>query len=301
VLVPLRAYADPTPADIDRDMAAASQRLETVVEQYNTAQENLRATQAQLSALDVELAPLAAQLDGLAQQVARIATSAYKTAGAGPLSSLLSAGSPATFLDQLTMLDHISREQARDLAALKQARARYDSRHAELIELAGHQNEQQAQLATTKATIEAELASLQQLRAKSAATRVARSAPRDTYVPAYSGGASGVAVNFAYRQLGKEYRWGGEGPDEYDCSGLVLASWRAAGVSLPHSSSMQWNAVHHIGRDQLRPGDLVFYYSDIHHVALYIGDGRMIHAPQEGERVSIRGIDYQSIYGYGRV
>ena len=126
VLVPFRAYADPTPADIDRDMAAASQRLETVVEQYNTAQENLRATQAQLSALDVELAPLAAQLDGLAQQVARIATSAYKSAGAGPLSSLLSAGSPATFLDQLTMLDHISREQARDLAALKQARARYD-------------------------------------------------------------------------------------------------------------------------------------------------------------------------------
>jgi peptidoglycan DL-endopeptidase CwlO len=298
VLAPFKASAEPAPADIERDAAAAGQRLEVVVEQYNTAREKLSATQAQLNALDGQLAPLAAQIDQLAQQVATIATSAYKAAGLGQVTALLSAGSPSSLLDQLTLLDRLAREDARDLATLRTARTQYDAQRAELETLAAQQAQQEAQLGNTKATIEAELSALKALRASS---RAGRAAPRDGYVPVYSPDAAGVAVRFAYRQTGKEYRWGGEGPDAYDCSGLVLASWRAAGVALPHSSQMQWGAVAHIGRDQLQPGDLVFYYNDIHHVALYVGDGRMIHAPQEGERISMRPIDYQQIYGYGRV
>jgi cell wall-associated NlpC family hydrolase len=120
-------------------------------------------------------------------------------------------------------------------------------------------------------------------------------------VPVFPNDAGGAALRYAYQQIGKWYQWAAAGPNTYDCSGLVLASWRQAGKDLPHSAAMQWNRVKHIQREELRPGDLVFYFRDIHHVAMYAGDGRVIEAPQSGERVSIRQMDFASIFGYGRV
>ncbi|OLB74934.1 MAG: hypothetical protein AUI14_22360 [Actinobacteria bacterium 13_2_20CM_2_71_6] len=79
-----------------------------------------------------------------------------------------------------------------------------------------------------------------------------------------------------------------------------MASWRAAGVSLPHSAALQWATVAHVSRDQLEPGDLVFYYGNIHHVAIYIGDGKVIHAPTYGEDVVIAAVDHQPVHGFGR-
>jgi peptidoglycan DL-endopeptidase CwlO len=111
---------------------------------------------------------------------------------------------------------------------------------------------------------------------------------------------AGVAVSFAYAQIGKGYRYAAAGPDAYDCSGLTMAAWAAAGVSLPHNAARQYGSVPHVSRDQLAPGDLVFYYGDIHHVALYVGAGRIIHAPNEGETVRVEPIDLAPIAGYGR-
>nr|WP_277349668.1 C40 family peptidase [Planosporangium thailandense] len=108
-------------------------------------------------------------------------------------------------------------------------------------------------------------------------------------------------MRYAYQQLGKWYEWAAAGPNTFDCSGLVLAAFRQAGRTLPHSAALQWKQVRHITRDDLRPGDLVFYYSDIHHVAMYAGDGRIIEAPQTGQQISIHQMDHAPIVGYGRV
>src|SRR2546423_10526682 len=105
----------------------------------------------------------------------------------------------------------------------------------------------------------------------------ARSGPR------YRPGRAGGAVGSAYGQLGKPYRWGAAGPNSFDCSGLTMASWKAAGVGLPHSAALQWAQVHHVSRADLRQGDLVFYYGTIHHIAIYIVVGRGFHAPTYGE------------------
>ena len=109
-----------------------------------------------------------------------------------------------------------------------------------------------------------------------------------------------MAIRFAYAQLGKPYQWGAAGPDSYDCSGLTMASWRAAGTNLPHSAALQWAVVAHEARDQLAPGDLVFYFGNIHHVAIYIGEDKVIHAPTYGEDVTIAPIDHAPVFGYGR-
>ena len=123
--------------------------------------------------------------------------------------------------------------------------------------------------------------------------------------PAPAGTRSGadVAVDAAMSQRGDPYRWGGSGPDSYDCSGLMMWSWRHAGVSLPHSSRMQYSATTRISRGQLQPGDLVFFGSPIHHVAMYIGGGRVVEAPSSGKvvRVNSSALSRGDIAGYGRV
>lgn len=106
-----------------------------------------------------------------------------------------------------------------------------------------------------------------------------------------SGGAAAVA--WAKRQVGIPYRWGGDGPDDYDCSGLTMRAWQRAGVSLPHSSRLQYRLAAKVSHADLRPGDLLFFATDpsdpgtIHHVAMYAGGGQMVEAPSSGLRVRV--------------
>ncbi len=107
--------------------------------------------------------------------------------------------------------------------------------------------------------------------------------------PSDSGGSrADIVVKAAYSQLGKPYKWGADGPDSYDCSGLTMWAWAKAGVSLPHSSRAQINSGRRVARSEARPGDLMFFGSPIHHVGIYIGGGSMIAAPQTGSFVSVR-------------
>jgi peptidoglycan DL-endopeptidase CwlO len=105
--------------------------------------------------------------------------------------------------------------------------------------------------------------------------------------PAVSG-AAGRAVAAAYSQLGVPYGFATAKPGEsFDCSGLTQWSWSQAGVSIPRVSSAQWNGLPHVPLDQIQPGDLIFYYNDVHHVAIYVGNGTVIHAPFSGSTVSL--------------
>ncbi len=107
-----------------------------------------------------------------------------------------------------------------------------------------------------------------------------------TPAPPPSGGAA-TAVAYARAQLGKPYVFATAGPDTFDCSGLTMAAWAAAGVRMPHYSGSQATMFAKVGWDQLQPGDIVVFYGDLHHVGLYIGGGMMIHAPQTGDVVKI--------------
>lgn len=103
------------------------------------------------------------------------------------------------------------------------------------------------------------------------------------------------AIRYARAQLGEPYQWAAAGPGSWDCSGLTMMAWRSGGVSLPHYSAAQYDRTKHIGVGDLRPGDLVFWGdspSSIHHVALYIGDGQILHAPRTGRPVAIDSMYY---------
>ncbi|WNZ10518.1 NlpC/P60 family protein [Streptomyces sp. 11x1] len=108
------------------------------------------------------------------------------------------------------------------------------------------------------------------------------------------------AVEFATNQIGKWYEWGAEGPDTYDCSGLTSEAWAAAGLTIPRTSQEQWRQLKHIDIQDMRPGDLIIYNADASHVAMYLGDGSIVHAPRPNRKVSIAGAGTMRILGVVR-
>jgi Cell wall-associated hydrolases (invasion-associated proteins) len=111
-------------------------------------------------------------------------------------------------------------------------------------------------------------------------------------------GVAGAAISFALGEVGKPYVWGATGPNTYDCSGLMLRAFQAAGINLPRVSRDQFNAGGHVPVKDAQPGDLLFYATDpgdpdtIHHVVLYMGDGKMVEAPYTGESVRVRPVPW---------
>lgn len=113
-----------------------------------------------------------------------------------------------------------------------------------------------------------------------------------------------TAVGYAQEHLGAPYRWGGTGPRAFDCSGLVWAAYRAAGIRLPRTSRSQYRTGHPVGRSALKPGDLVFFGNgsrSVSHVGIYVGNGRMIHSPRPGRTVTVATVDKHDYLGATRL
>lgn len=293
VLLPAPAQATPIGDQLD----TAGEHLEKVIEDYNEVRDNLRTTRRQIADLNEEIRPLERQLAARRARVGVIATAAYRSSGVSTALAVISAESASDFADRLLVLDRLASEQKQAIDSLSAARDRVEAARRSLDAAAGQQASQELALATKKQQIEENITRLERLREQTGFK------PRPTikgFKPTFSPGRAGAAVRFAYAQLGKQYRFGSDGPNSYDCSGLTSAAWAKAGVPLPHNARRQWRAVSRVSRDELKPGDLVFYYRSIHHVGMYVGGGKMIHAPQHGEPVRVDNVDYQPIHGYGR-
>lgn len=296
------AVAEPSLQDIEQQIKTSSTQLEKIVEDYNKINAQLTASRAQAAQITAQLAPLQAQYDAALSAVQDMAASAYKTGQAASASALLGSGSAGGLLDRLTALDQVARTQSAETASLASARVAVEQQKRKLDDLVAAQAAAQAGLAARTAKIEKDLSRLYELRKQaygaaqeSPAASGSGSGSSAPYVP----GKAGIAVKYAYGALGKPYVWGADGPNGYDCSGLTMAAWRAAGVQLSHQAAMQWQEVAHISRSQLRPGDLVFY-DGLGHVAIYVGNSKVIHAPTFGEVVKIVSVDIMTPYGYGR-
>ncbi len=101
-------------------------------------------------------------------------------------------------------------------------------------------------------------------------------------------------------QIGKDYEWGAEGPDTFDCSGLMLRAWEAAGERIPRTSQEQWRLLPRVEITDMRPGDLIVYKKDAGHVGMYVGDGMMVHAPRTGRQITLAGAGSLPILGVVR-
>ncbi|MBW5254271.1 C40 family peptidase [Streptomyces poriferorum] len=314
--LPGSAHADPapTPAQVKAQVDRLYREAEAATEQYNGAREKAAATAKSVDALRDEAARRTERLNTAREALGSYAAAQYRSGGIDPAVQLALSSDPDQYLRRASYVERAGERRAtevrtvqRQVADVAQVRAEAAD---ELTELASRQ----AALKKHKATVRTKLAEARQLLARlSPAERASydaseggrgsahadRSAPRGSAQAPNARAAEAVA--FAYTALGKPYVWGATGPSSFDCSGLTQAAYRSAGVSLPRTTYTQINAGRRVSQSELAPGDLVFFYSGVTHVGLYIGNGQMIHAPRPGAPVRVAPIDQMPFAGATRV
>jgi len=271
-------------ARIDR----LTSQFDKVSQQLDQASQQLSAAQSRLSRVRLRLDHASGQFAAAQASVAQTAAAAFEDTGATSIAGVLTSADPSVVLQQGSLLMELSGNRsaqtrqlltdASQLASVEQEMARTEAGVAGLRhQLAAHKSSLGKLIDTQKATL-ASLTKPQQQTVRS------NTIGGGTASGSYTGSTStqaGKAVAFAYAQLGKPYQWGATGPGSFDCSGLVQAAWAAAGVSIPRTTYSQWAALPHISSSAIQPGDLL-YYDGEGHVAIYVGGGYMIDAPQTG-------------------
>ena len=304
------SLAAPTEAELD----AARERLmeleadfQIVVERYNLVHERLTSIQVRIGTTELEVRDIERRMGIRHDAAVDVARELYMGGSNDALEAVLVADDIADVETRLEYLRTTQNAQAEIFERLAADRSALESKLDQLEEdraaafaaeqrLSGLRVDIEAKLADQQDEIEelnAAIERAERLAARraaaaeeaAAATAVVPAAP-PAPAPAPNGGAQ-AAVDAALSQLGKPYQWAAEGPDSYDCSGLTLWAWAHAGVSLPHNSGMQYAATPRVAQSDWQPGDLLFFGSPIHHVAMYIGNGEAVEAPYTGSQVRI--------------
>jgi peptidoglycan DL-endopeptidase CwlO len=288
------AQAKPTIQDVQHRVDRLYHAAERASERYNQIRVQLKQMHGDVHALRADQARQQHRTEKARRQVADSIVRQYEGDSLSAVGQAVVTSDPTAFVSQLNTLSAFNSMQSSQYSTyLTQAKAlsiRQGATHSQLAKVAALEK----QAAADKATIAHKLARAKSVLGKMQAAARARllEASRGTArvnmsdIPA--SGRAAVAVHFAMAQVGKPYVYGAAGPNAYDCSGLTMASWGAAGVGLSHSSSAQFGQGTHISPSQLQPGDLVFYYHPISHVGMYIGNGMIVNAenPSAGIRVA---------------
>jgi cell wall-associated NlpC family hydrolase len=294
------SHAAPSVTEIEKQIDVAWNQLEPTIEKDNATRQDLAAKKKQADALAKKIEPLQLHVELAMGRVSEMAVRAYKGDKSSAINAILTTNSPTMLADQLTVLDQFARRQQHEVQAVVDLKEKYAAQKAPLDTLVAQLTRTEADLAAKKKQIDAEINRLQKLRLQvygSGGAGPLRPAP----CPAtYPGGAAGIAVKYACAQIGKMYVWGAAGPNTFDCSGLMLAAWAKAGVTLPHNAAAQRRLIAYVKQADLRPGDLVFYYSDLHHVGMYVGNGWVVHASQAGVPIKMKRFDDGPINSFGR-
>jgi len=283
------ATPQPTVAQVQARIDQLTSQFDKVSVQLDQAGQQLSAARSKLSQVRVHLNYANAQFQAAQNTVAQNAAAEFEDSGATSVAGVLTSGDPSVVLQQGSLLMELSGDRnaqtqqlltdASALTGAEQQEQRTENGVAALqSQLAGQKDSLGKLIATEKATLAGLTVPQQQ-------TVVSDSiGGGGTTTATYTGPTStqaDQAVAFAYAQLGKPYQWGATGPDSFDCSGLAQAAWAAAGVSIPRDTYEQWAALPHIASSAIQPGDLL-YYDGVGHVAMYVGDGYIIDAPQTG-------------------
>lgn len=323
VLAPLPAAAVPDPeparertvAGLLTDLQRLYQETEKATETYNATEEKLREKRAEVTRLDTALSRARLSLQDSRGAAGRLARQQYQSVTAiSPYVRLLLARDPQHALEQNHVIGRLARERAKTVGRLTGTEHRADglarvARKAlddQLTLAAGQKKERDAvrekltEVEDLLASLTAEqLAQLAEFEEKG----VAKAQEELTTSGALGHGErkstkkGEKALEYARRQLGKPYQWGAEGPRTYDCSGLTSKAWAHAGTRIPRTSQEQWARLPRVELKDLRPGDLVIYFPEATHVAMYVGKGKVIEAPRTGEKVKVSPIASHPILG----
>jgi cell wall-associated NlpC family hydrolase len=284
------AQAQPDINDVQARVDRLYHEAEQASERYNDAKLELHELTSDLDSLKADQGRQDDELEAVQNQVQDSVVRQYEGQNLSAVGQVVVSDDPEAFLSQLStmsafndMQSQLFDDYATELKALDIRRDATEKRAAQVAET-------QQKLAAEKKTVDSKLAEAQDLlgdlKADEREAILSRGEVRiPSDVPA--SGRAAAAISYAMAQVGKAYVYGAAGPSAFDCSGLTMMAWAQAGVALPHSSSAQYSSGPHIAESDLQPGDLVFYYSPISHVGMYIGNGMIVNAENPGAGVRV--------------
>ncbi|GGW65493.1 glycoside hydrolase [Streptomyces lucensis JCM 4490] len=315
------AAATPPPG---KDLEQVRERLDKLyhdaavaTDAYNAAEEKADKQSAEIVALAKKIVAGQQKLKRLKNQAGAAARDQYRTGGIPPTAQFLLSDDPGQVLDGAgrilqgqkatkQLLGETTRTQKELREYADDAEARWKKLEAGRKAKAAAKKKIEQQISAAK-KLESRLEKKEKERLaelEKEAARKAQTAWLDTGVLKDVDGKASAqgrkAVGFATTQLGKPYVWGAEGPKAFDCSGLTSQAWAAAGHPIPRTSQEQWKQLRHVDVKDMRPGDLIIYFDDASHVAMYVGDGTIIHAPRPGRTVTVAGAGTMPILGVVR-
>ncbi|MFF3379858.1 NlpC/P60 family protein [Streptomyces sp. NPDC002680] len=329
-----------TQAQVEAKVNKLYEEAEVATEKYNGAKERAERAEQRLGNLRDEAARKEDRLNSAREALGSMAAAQYRSGGLDPALQLALSDDPDSYLAGAAFAERAGSRQASDVTRVRrQLREIEQLRGAAHVELTTLKS-RQAELNRHKKTVTGKLGEARRLLSRlsteerarlaaadgasggwggahasrssgSARDELGAAGATDTTDAAGASGASGAAeapnsraaaaVSYAYQKLGSPYVWGATGPDAFDCSGLMQAAYRSAGISLPRTTYAQINAGQRVSRSELLPGDLVFFYSGISHVGMYVGRGQMIHAPNPSAPVRVAPLDEMPFAGATRV
>ncbi|MFB9504801.1 NlpC/P60 family protein [Streptomyces aurantiacus] len=307
-----------------KDLEAVREKLDALyhdaavaTDAYNLAEERTEEQSSQIVGLAREIVEGKARLDDLKERSGAAARAQYRGGGLPDEAQLMLSDDPEDFLDgagrirqgaqaSKGLLAEMSRTQQDLEQYARDAAAQWSKLEANRETKAKAKKKVKEQIAAAE-KLESELKKEEKQRLAKLEQRAAYKA-QTTWLGSgildeISGKASAEgkkAVAYATAQIGKPYEWGAEGPKTFDCSGLTSQAWAAAGQGIPRTSQEQWKQLDRVAVEAMRPGDLIIYNADASHVAMYIGDGAIIHAPRPGRTVTIAGAGSMPILGVVR-
>jgi peptidoglycan DL-endopeptidase CwlO len=294
-LVPGSAQAEPDIEDVQARVDRLYHEAEQASERYNDVRLELAELNKDLASIKADERRQDRRLEAVRNQVQDSIVRQYQGQNLSAVGQVVVSDDPGAFLARLSTMSSFNDLQSQMFSDYGRELKALDIRHDATAQRARQVADLKAQLGKEKATIddkvdEAEslldrLKEEQRERMMSSSRSEVRTPPS---VPA--SGRAAAAVSYAMAQVGDAYVYGAAGPDAYDCSGLTMASWAQAGVALPHSSSAQYSSGPAVPASALQPGDLVFYYSPISHVGMYIGNGMIVHAANPSTGVQVAGL-----------
>jgi peptidoglycan DL-endopeptidase CwlO len=233
--------------------------------------------------------------------VGQLAAQSYMTGGMNTPLALLTSSDPQTLVSRAAFMQELQQENGEKVSQIAQgvaAAQRAQETSQQQTKLA---SKLAAQMAAKRRQAQAKISVLNSAVFKKAMD-VFNATGNYPNIPLPTANTIGAqALRWALSRRGSPYVWGGAGPHDFDCSGLVMWAYAQVGISLPHFTGAQWNMGIHVSRSQLQPGDLVFFYADIGHVGMYIGNGLMVDAPDFGEDVQVQPVMWNVYVGAVRI
>ena len=295
-LVPGLAHADPTANlnDVQNKVKDLHEQAEAASEAYDKAAGDLSTLQHKVDQIQSRITAEQAQLGNAQSALGSLAAAQYRSGGVDSSLQLMLAASPDSFLQQATAMNEVADKSANSMKSAQEIKRQLDQDKTEASSDLAQLQKTRDLMAQNMANVNAKEKQAQDLlntlskpqrqqydtQQKQQTTQQVK--PPTVALPPASNARAQIAVNFAKAQIGKPYVYGAAGPRSFDCSGLTMAAWAAAGVSMSHGSSDQAYEFPAVSEKDIAVGDLVIYYGSMHHVGIYVGGGQVIHAPYSG-------------------